>query len=186
MNINWRKRRGMTLSEVLIAVCILITAVSALLLAYANCFILADSVRNTNIATNFAQGVIEGLRNYSFPTDANADGKPDITNIVITHDNTDYYFVQGSSGTFLYRCSFPIADILPSGRCWIYIDYDYDNDGVGETDLLELTVSVCWKQKGRVIGEDKDLDGVLDSGEDANGNGMIDSSVELKTRWTNR
>ena len=49
-------------------------------------------------------------------------------------------------------------------------------------NLLTLTVSVCWKQgKGtsRLIGEDADLDGVLDAGEDKNGNGRIDSPVQI-------
>lgn len=46
--------------------------------------------------------------------------------------------------------------------------------------LYKITVSFCWRQKsGRIIGEDKDLDGVLDTGEDLDGNGMIDSTVEL-------
>jgi prepilin-type N-terminal cleavage/methylation domain-containing protein len=53
-------------------------------------------------------------------------------------------------------------------------------------EFLLVTISVCWKQGGRVIGEDTDLDGNLDAGEDKNGNGMIDSPVELVTRIVNR
>ncbi len=46
--------------------------------------------------------------------------------------------------------------------------------------LLKLTVTICFKESNkRVIGEDKDLDGVLDAGDDTNGNGMLDSPVEL-------
>ncbi len=49
-------------------------------------------------------------------------------------------------------------------------------------DLYEVTVSVCWRQKnGQIVGEDSDLDGVLDAGEDTNGNGMIDSPVQITT-----
>ena len=48
---------------------------------------------------------------------------------------------------------------------------------------LDITVSFSWKEKdGRVIGEDADLDGQLDIGEDANGNGLLDSPVMLSTR----
>ncbi len=48
--------------------------------------------------------------------------------------------------------------------------------------LLRITVSYCWKQKdGRVFGEDTDLDGILDVGEDKNGNGLIDSPVTITT-----
>jgi hypothetical protein len=47
---------------------------------------------------------------------------------------------------------------------------------------LKLTTSFSWRQKsGRVIGEDTDLDGVLDAGEDKNANGILDSTVLLTT-----
>ena len=46
--------------------------------------------------------------------------------------------------------------------------------------LLKITVSFCWKQpSGRMIGEDTNLNGQLNAGEDKNGNGLIDSPVEL-------
>lgn len=49
-------------------------------------------------------------------------------------------------------------------------------------DLVQITVSFCWRQKnGLLIGEDTDLDGSLDAGEDTNGNGIIDSTVQLVT-----
>lgn len=47
-------------------------------------------------------------------------------------------------------------------------------------NILQVTVSFSWKQNNtHLIGEDKDLDGVLDAGEDTNGNGILDSPVEL-------
>lgn len=50
-------------------------------------------------------------------------------------------------------------------------------------DLLDLYVTFCWQEKnGRVIGEDQDLDGVLDAGEDKNGNGRLDSPVTVATK----
>jgi len=77
------------------------------------------------------------------------------------------------------------------------IKADYDNatfvlanlNGMGvsyvddtDPDLLLITVTVCWQQqRGRVIGEDSDLDGTLDAGEDANTNGMLDSVAQIKT-----
>ena len=74
--------------------------------------------------------------------------------------------------------NFMLNDISSSSGV-VYVD---DTD----PELLEVTVSVCWKQSNRIIGEDTDLDGVLDAGEDANGNGIIDSPVELATRIANR
>jgi len=51
-----------------------------------------------------------------------------------------------------------------------------------DPDLVQITVSFCWRQKnGLLIGEDANLDGDLDAGEDINGNGMIDSTVQLVT-----
>ena len=53
----------------------------------------------------------------------------------------------------------------------IYIDSS-------NASLLVVTVVICWRNKnGRVIGEDADLDGVLDAGEDINGNSKIDSQA---------
>lgn len=47
-------------------------------------------------------------------------------------------------------------------------------------DLYKITVAFCWREKnGRVFGEDLDLDGQLDAGEDKNGNGLIDSPIQI-------
>jgi len=49
-----------------------------------------------------------------------------------------------------------------------------------EAGLITVHCTVCWRGKGnRLYGEDADLDGVRDPGEDANGNGFIDSPVTL-------
>ena len=57
-----------------------------------------------------------------------------------------------------------------------------------DSDLLKITISVCWRQRGnRIIGEDLDLDGVLDDPpEDLNHNNMIDSPAQLVTLITSR
>jgi len=48
----------------------------------------------------------------------------------------------------------------------------------------EIEYPCTWVYK--VIGEDKNLNGILDPGEDTNGNGIIDSPVELVTQVANR
>ena len=53
-------------------------------------------------------------------------------------------------------------------------------------ELLQVTISVCWRQKGRIIGEDTNLNGVLNGAEDVNGNNIIDSPVELVSLIVNR
>lgn len=48
--------------------------------------------------------------------------------------------------------------------------------------LLLARIAVCWRnQNGRVIGEDLNLNGDLDTGEDANGNGKMDSLVVMES-----
>ncbi|OQX85148.1 MAG: hypothetical protein B6D55_07830 [Candidatus Omnitrophica bacterium 4484_70.2] len=63
----------------------------------------------------------------------------------------------------------------------VYIDKE-----AGRDDLLRVNVVICFRAGRRIIGEDLDLDGVLDSGEDRNGNGRLDSPVELTTLVTSR
>jgi prepilin-type N-terminal cleavage/methylation domain-containing protein len=72
-----------------------------------------------------------------------------------------------------------ILNDIPSSRGVVYVD---DTN----PELLEVTISVCWRQGNRIIGEDANLNGVLDSGEDANGNGIIDSTVQVVTQIANR
>lgn len=50
------------------------------------------------------------------------------------------------------------------------------------TDLRQARVIVCFRQRGqRIIGEDSNLNAVLDSGEDANADGFLNSPVEAAT-----
>jgi len=49
------------------------------------------------------------------------------------------------------------------------------------SDLIYVRLVGCWRQKsGRVIGEDKNLNGSLDSGED-DGDGVLESPAEIIT-----
>jgi len=65
----------------------------------------------------------------------------------------------------------PIVN-LPSGRVFAYVS------NISPT-LLQVTISVCWRQGTRIFGEDTNLNGFRNLGEDANGNGMIDSPVQI-------
>ncbi|MFH1655613.1 MAG: type II secretion system protein [Candidatus Omnitrophota bacterium] len=74
--------------------------------------------------------------------------------------------------------AFPLVNLTGMG-----VSYVDDTD----PDLLLVTVTVCWRQqRGRVIGEDSDVDGVLDAGEDTNGNGMLDSVAQIVTKIARR
>jgi hypothetical protein len=54
--------------------------------------------------------------------------------------------------------------------------------GAANPTLLDLSVAACWASRGRRLGEDQNCNGVLDPGEDANGNGWIDSPAMVSTR----
>lgn len=68
----------------------------------------------------------------------------------------------------------------------------FDGRGVSYVTVLDadntrVRVSVSWKHKnGRVFGEDKDLDGVLDAGEDLNADGFLNSPVDITMVIFNR
>ncbi len=52
--------------------------------------------------------------------------------------------------------------------------------------LIDVQVVICWENKNRIIGEDKNLNGILDGGEDENGNGRIDSPTMIEGTVLNR
>lgn len=56
-----------------------------------------------------------------------------------------------------------------------------------DAENIQIVVSISWKQKnGRVYGEDKNLNGVLDAGEDKNGDSRLNSPVDISTRIFDR
>ncbi|MDD4954470.1 MAG: prepilin-type N-terminal cleavage/methylation domain-containing protein [Candidatus Omnitrophica bacterium] len=145
-----KTKKSFTIIEVLIALAILIIAISSILVTYLSCFMLIDTDKNINIATNAAQALMEEIRSTPF-----------------TEIMNDYNGLN-----------FTINDI-PESMGVVYVD---DTN----PELLQITISACFRHRGRVIGEDSNLNGNLDVGEDVNGNGIIDSPVELTTRIANR
>lgn len=54
-------------------------------------------------------------------------------------------------------------------------------------NLLQVFISVSWMTRSnRVIGEDKNLNGVLNAGEDSNANGRLDSPGQIATLMAQR
>lgn len=73
-----------------------------------------------------------------------------------------------------------------------YNDFNFNIPGINgvgvvyvdnsNPDLIEVSLSFSWKESnGRILGEDLDLDGAIDIGEDVNNNGELDSIVGLRT-----
>lgn len=69
---------------------------------------------------------------------------------------------------------------------------DADSEGSivvdnSDPELLQVTVTVCWKQKrGRIFGEDRNLNGSLEIEEDSDTDGRMDSPVQITTLITQR
>ncbi|MBF0384648.1 MAG: type II secretion system protein [Candidatus Omnitrophica bacterium] len=61
-----------------------------------------------------------------------------------------------------------------TGKGAIYVDSS-------NPDLLEVEIVACWRDKyGRIVGEDTNLNGILEVGEDLNSDGKITSIVQVK------
>ncbi len=134
----------------LLAAAILSYAVCGILALYANCLELMSISKNTSIAVNASQGLMEEMRSSVF------------SDIVNNYNGLNF-----------------TVNTMPSNRGIVYVD---DTD----PELLRVTISVCWNQRSRIIGEDSNLNGVLNTGEDINNNGIIDSPVQLITQVANR
>lgn len=145
--------------ELMIASAVLLIALVGLLATYAGCYRLNETARNLTIAVNLGQEQLEGIRNHGFAsivTDYSAGGTPGDT--------------------------FTPAPLDGSGIITIINNGD-DDAHVTNVDLIEVTITICWRQRGNlIVGEDADLDGnwVLAS-EDANGNGRFDSPAQIVT-----
>lgn len=87
---------------------------------------------------------------------------------------TDFSILNAGGSAFnLTDYGFPYPD--SKGNITI------SNTGYG--DLRSVRIVASFKSRGRVIGEDKNLNGQLDAaaGEDANNNSRLDSPVEVVT-----
>jgi len=143
-------RKSFSLIELMVAVAILVFALTAILASYANMFILADLARDITNANNAVRARIEEVK------------RADFTNL------------DSFNGTTFDLSGFDAAE--SEGRIEV-------RDVAGYTDYKEIRVVGCFMSRGRIIGEDTNFNGVLDlgQGEDADGDGVLDSPVEVIT-----
>jgi hypothetical protein len=74
-----------------------------------------------------------------------------------------------------------------TGEGVIYLYTDHSSRTYVDAEMIEVVVSVSWQDRnGRIMGEDLDLDGTLDGGEDTNSDGELSSPVSLRTFITRR
>jgi len=160
------KIKGFTLLELMLAATIIVVAMAGLLGAYVLCFNINETAKNLTLATAAAQEEIETIRNSAFTNISNA-----------STDNP-----PGFEGA-----TFNVTG-LPAGNAMGSVRVDSANP-----DLLKITVSVSWRQRGgRIIGEDNGrgggiaLNGRRDGAEDVNGNNVMDSPACIEVLMANR
>lgn len=144
--------KGFTLIEVLVAAAILVFCLCGLLATYVNMFFLQDLARDFTLATNAVQAKMEEVKRTDFTQLTQAKTGP--------FNLTDY--------------GLPITE--SKGRLEVE-----ENFGGYTSNLTRVRLIASFKSRGRIIGEDSNLNGILNSGEDTNTNGRLDSPVELVT-----
>jgi len=70
---------------------------------------------------------------------------------------------------------------LPNSSGVYYVRRMRDKTGTILTDLVEAESVVCFRAATRSVGEDQNLNSILDSGEDVNSDRKISSPINLRT-----
>lgn len=136
----------------LLTVTILGVSICGILLTYINMFMLSDLSRDLTMATNAVQAKMEEVKKNSFDTLSALNG-------------TTFDIFGFDSGKAKGRIE--VSDVTlrnPSTET-----------------LKKVRIVVCFKSRDRVIGEDANLNGALNTGEDTNNNNRLDGPVELIT-----
>jgi len=142
---------GFSLIEVLVASAVLVFAFAGMLAMYVSLFALSDISEKYLMANNSLQTEMEKLRLMNFSDIPSLDGTT--------------FSIEG----------LPAQDAV--GRIEVG---DYSLRINPKETLRRVRLIVCFRHKGQIIiGEDKNLNGRLDSGEDVSPhNGRLDSPVE--------
>ena len=140
-------------------------------------FTLAEVLVSTGILTVIIVGLIKILIYCSLLADMSANitiAMRDAQNKLEEIRNSDYSsittnYVSGGTPGNTFNLS------QGTGEGVIYMD-------ASNPDLLKIEIDVSWKNKdGRVIGEDSNLNGAINTGEDLNSNGQLDSMAKIIT-----
>ncbi|MCX5707626.1 MAG: prepilin-type N-terminal cleavage/methylation domain-containing protein [Candidatus Omnitrophica bacterium] len=159
-----KNQKGVTLVEVLVAASIFAFCVSGLLLTYMNLLILTDVSRDTTIANNVLQARLEEARTVSFGNLSSWSNSTTGFSVV----NNDFLF--GGNPIQIGVGNITCTDVADPFTNTTY------------SDMKKIRVVISFKSRSRVIGEDANLNGQLDAGEDdsryPSGTGQLDSPVE--------
>jgi len=142
-----------------------------------NGFTLIELIVVTAILAVVLTGLVRGFIYVTTQSDMAANKALALrgaTNIMEIIRGADFNNILGTYNNY----GFTLIGSTGFGRAYVTQD---------NADLLTIRVHVCWLDRfGRVVGEDQDLDGILDGGEDTNGNGIIDSPVMISGKVTRK
>lgn len=164
------KKSGFTLIEVLFTFGILAFCVCGVLLTYIQMFMLADLSRDTTLATNAAQAKMEEIK------------KTVLTGLDSSHCDG----CSCPSPGFRDGCIFDITGFTGTNAKGKIEISDITLRTPATETLKRVRIVVSFTSRGRVFGEDRNLNGILDIGEDRDapgqpGYGRLDSPLELIT-----
>ncbi len=179
------RKKAVTLVELLIAIFIVTIAVGGMFLVYPTLFegvkVNSGKVKGWEIAREN----IEILKNSNFD---------DLW--TVSFDPDDPPFPPPETIFTETSCEFPSGCSLPAdfkGSAVYYVEQMHGDTSVEFnppddilTDLIQVEVVVCFQAGRRIVGEDQNLNGILDSGEDTNADNKISSPVSLKTLITSQ
>ena len=175
-------RKGLTMIETLLGVVLLLSGATAFLWGMQSWTLHADYISEYQVAMNAAQGQLEALAATPFNTlwtDAQFDAaRPPNTGLLMCvgeDANCNGLLEPGEDAN--------ANGLLDSVRLGVQIQ---SADTIDPPDLLNLHVAACWVSRGRSIGEDRNCNGQLDAGEDADLDGWLDSPAMVSTRIARR
>ncbi len=119
-------KKGFTLSEALLAICLLAIVFAASVASFMNCFILNEANRSLAIATTHANYAMEEIKDKA----ATPGGFSGLVSLI-------------NSGNWNWNS----ATINNKGL--LALNQETINTSVSGTDLLDITVSVAWIVHGR-------------------------------------
>lgn len=195
-------RAGVTLVELLLGVVLLMVALAAILGGYLGQQTLNEHARNLTLAVQDAGRVIEEMRNqnrqYNTPmanppgTFASWDAWMSTVPVVVPPEPKDgggpksLASAPEANERIVVTCqgtdALGVLQNCPSTQ----MGTEWQVAGpAGTLNPLRITVAVCWRHRGRTIGECA-WDGIKLTATDSNGNGVIESPAMLTTLVTCR
>jgi len=173
-SIRPRRDRAFTLAELIIGAAVLAIAITALLGAFLGQTTLNEHARNLTWAINDANRVMERIRQLN----TGCAGAPSSAVPSECGDGDD------ACASWDAWLDDPVAG---GGKS---LEPDPDNNELlvptaVAGDPLQITVAVCWRHRGRIIGE-CEANGAALTQDDADGDGTIESPAMLSTLMTCR